>query len=203
MHIQLGRQRDSKWHLAQPELVATMQRNLKCVAQRWLYSSIHGAYDEEDGTGDALESTLETLRRRLLVHGEPVLDAGLADGRVSAAQVEVRKAAVRLRPSQLCAATADVADAAAQRTCLQPRDVPLCSFGGSCKRVDAASTRPLMSWPAGGAACAGRDDGAKPCDLKLRCAQHLQAEGATAEAAAEAAMARDAALSAGAAKSRR
>jgi len=26
--------------------IAAMQRNLKCVAQRWLYSSIHGAYDQ-------------------------------------------------------------------------------------------------------------------------------------------------------------
>jgi len=44
---------------------------------------------QEDGTNDALESTLETLRRRLLKHNETVLDGGLADGRISKEQVRV------------------------------------------------------------------------------------------------------------------
>jgi hypothetical protein len=123
-----------------------MQRNLKCVAQRWLYSSIHGAYDQvraktdpypihdrlvryghwsrhrtsfepeatewlqEDGTNDALESTLETLRRRLLKYNTTVLDEGLVDGRISKEQVSARETWKRKRARET-----DGVDTAAER----------------------------------------------------------------------------------------
>lgn len=72
-------------------------------------------------------------------------------------QVELRKAAVRLDPNQLCAETPDALDAAAERPCAAPSDAPLCTYGGTCRRLDGSVTRPLFSWPAGGAACEGRD----------------------------------------------
>jgi len=73
-------------------------------------------------------------------------------------QVELRKAAVRLDPNQLCTETADALDASAERQCAAPSDAPLCTYGGTCRRMDGSSTRPLFSWPAGGAACEGREE---------------------------------------------
>jgi hypothetical protein len=63
---------------------------------------------------------------------------------------------VRLEPNQLCAETADALDASAERPCAAPSDAPLCTYGGTCRRLDGSVTRPLFSWPAGGAACEGR-----------------------------------------------
>ena len=47
-----------------------MQQNLACVAQRFVYTTIYGQYGSEDGANDALESTLQTLRRRLKIHNQ-------------------------------------------------------------------------------------------------------------------------------------
>eukprot|EP00854_Cymbomonas_tetramitiformis_P003493 gene3493-4387_t len=39
--------------------IAEMQRHLACAAPRWLFSTVYGAYGNEDGSQDAVESVLQ------------------------------------------------------------------------------------------------------------------------------------------------
>lgn len=49
-----------------PRRLRSMQRQLACAAPRWLWSSVLGAAGGEDGSEDAVASTLQVLARRAL-----------------------------------------------------------------------------------------------------------------------------------------
>ncbi|KAK3253646.1 hypothetical protein CYMTET_37107 [Cymbomonas tetramitiformis] len=81
--------------------IAEMQRHLACAAPRWLFSTVYGAYGNEDGSQDAVESVLQTLMRRIKFHGSSVLDDG------GPMTLEASLSQMRLTSNELCSARAD------------------------------------------------------------------------------------------------
>jgi hypothetical protein len=71
-----------------PDEVAAKQAALACVAEHFVWSSVHGALGDEDGGGDAFEVMMYALRRRLSPGPHPLLSC--ATPRVPGAPAPLR-----------------------------------------------------------------------------------------------------------------
>ncbi|KAK3243345.1 hypothetical protein CYMTET_46992 [Cymbomonas tetramitiformis] len=112
--------------------IGSMQRELACVYEHFLWSSVIGIYGKEDGTGDAFATMMAILHRRL-------------DGKVGQWSTACRKEGLAQSMPVTCHANTR-----------WQSGKNICMNDASLKAVAKKAGTSMKFWPIGGAAC-GRE----------------------------------------------